>query len=112
MLKSDFFPSEIRLKKLYEYAEKNRDNVLKESLGFITTDYIGDKNALPLSVYRLRKTVEDIKNHSAIKINQFTEQLYNLFPEKLSDILGKEYKNYKTMRKTAARKKVLFWRVS
>lgn len=71
-------PSELRLQKLYEYASKNNNhNVLKE-LGFITTDYIDDKNALPLTVYRIRQIVADIKSKSP-KIDQYSVQLSKLF---------------------------------
>lgn len=57
-------PSELRLQKLYEYASKNNNHSVLKELGFITTDYIEDKNALPLTIYRIRQIVADIKSKS------------------------------------------------
>jgi hypothetical protein len=106
-------PSELRMKKLYEYAQANKDNNLQEALGFITTDYISDKSALPLSVYRIRRIVDDIKSKSGDKIEQFSQQLSGCFEEKLSDVLGKEYIKQKAMIKKASnRKPPSFWRVN
>jgi hypothetical protein len=66
---------ELRLSKLYDYGCKTNDDKLKKSSGFITTDYISDKNALPLSIYRLRKIVEDIKSKSGSEIQIISEQM-------------------------------------
>jgi len=108
-----YLPSELRMKQLYEYAQLNKDSKLQAATGFITTDYISDKNALPLSVYRLRKIVDDIKSKSGGKIDELTQQLFGCFAEKLSDVLGREYIKQKAMVKTAgARKPPVFWRVS
>jgi len=105
--------SELRVQKLFEYAQKNNDKELQDATGFITTDYIGDKTALPLSVYRIRKIVDDIKSKSPGRIEQLSQEYSDCFPESLSDVLGKEYRNQKAMIKNAsAQKYPLFWRVS
>lgn len=72
-------PSELRLKRLYEYAEQHNDQGILEGLGFITTGYVSDKNALPLTIYRIRNIVADIKSRSGDKIQQMTEELQNCF---------------------------------
>jgi hypothetical protein len=106
-------PSELRMKKLYEYAQINKDSGLQGAMGFITTDYISDKNALPLSIYRIRKIVDDIKSKSGDKIDLLSQQLAGCFEEKLSDVLGKEYVKQKAMIKRASsRKPPSFWRAS
>lgn len=98
---NDILPSseEIRLKKLYEYAQYSKDNNLLSVLGFITTNYIEDKNALPLSVYRLRKIVEDI----AIKSNGNVERMRN----ELLDCFGSAI-----VKEASYRKSPVFRRVS
>lgn len=70
---------ELRLKKLFEFAQDNKDHNLQAALGFITTDYIHDKNALPLIVYRIRQTVADIKNKSPGKIEKLQLQFEKCF---------------------------------
>lgn len=108
-----YLPSELRMKQLYEYAQLNKDSKLQAATGFITTDYISDKNALPLSIYRLRKIVDDIRSKSGGKIDELALQFSGCFDEKLSDVLGKEYIKQKAMVKTASgRKPPVFWRVS
>jgi len=47
-------PFELRMKKLFEFAQLCNDQRLQSALGFITTDYVSDKNSLPLTVYRVR----------------------------------------------------------
>ncbi len=74
-----FSNSEIRIKKLYDYATQNNDKGILDSLGFITTDYIADKNALPLSVYRLRKIVEDRSKEFGNNIANMKQDLDNCF---------------------------------
>lgn len=74
-----FTASELRIRKLYDYAHTHADAGLLNCLGFITTEYIGEKNALPLSVYRLRKIVEDIKSKSGDKILKLKQNLDNCF---------------------------------
>lgn len=101
---------ELRMKKLFEYAQLHKDQRLQSALGFITTDYISDKNALPLSVYRIRKIVDDIKSRSAGQIDQLSAE----FMEYMTDELSPEAIAYVTKRsriKTAsARKPPVFWR--
>ena len=105
-------PSELRMKQLYEYANLNNDNDLQSAIGFITTEYISDKNALPLSVYRLRKIVADIKSKSAGNIDRLALEFTECFVDSLGSI-AKEYLNKRAMVKTASvRKPPLFWRVN
>src|ERR1700722_17326603 len=84
------YPYEIRMKKLFEYAQLHKDKNLQSSLGFITTAYISDKNALPLSIYRIRQIVDDIKSKSADRINLLSQQLEECFSDKFSP-LSTEY---------------------
>ena len=74
-----FTSIELRLKELYTYAHTHADTNLLNCLGFITTDYINEKNALPLSVYRLRKIVADISNRLDSKILEMKQNLDNCF---------------------------------
>lgn len=104
-------PSELRMKKLYEFAQACKDTNLQAALGFITTDYISDKTALPLSVYRLRKTIDDIKSKSGDKIDKLTQQFSSYFGDGLSAV-AQEYLKQKSLVKTASiRKAPSFWRV-
>jgi hypothetical protein len=115
VIEPEIVPSstELRMKKLYEYAQLNKDHELQSALGFITTDYISDKNALPLSVYRIRQMVDDIKSKSAGKIDRLSEELLQYFGDGPSPLV-KEYLNQKHARiKTASvRKPPSFWRAS
>lgn len=105
-------PSIIRMKKLYEYAQSKNDKQLQSSLGFITTDYISDKNALPLSVYRIRKIVDDIKSKEPGKIERLQAQFSCCF-EPVISLEAQAYISKKAMIKTAsARKPPVFRRVS
>lgn len=70
--------SELRLKTLYEHAKQNNNYGVLKELGFITTDYIEDKNALPLTIYRLRQIVADIKSKSP-EIDEYSFHLSKLF---------------------------------
>ena len=103
--------SELRMKKLYEFAQATRNPKLQSAIGFITTDYISDKNALPLSVYRIKQMVEDIKATSAGKIDQLALQLEGC----MKDEIGAEAIEYITKKrarvKTASVRKPPFWRV-
>lgn len=106
-------PSELRMKQLYEFAQLNKDKNMQSALGLITTDYISDKNAIPLSVYRIRQIVEDIKSTSGDKINNLAAQFLGYMSDELSpDAI--EYLNKKgTQIKTASiRKPPSFWRAS
>ncbi len=109
---------ESRIKSLYEFAESSHDKSLKSNLGFITTDYITDKNALPLSVYRIRKTVADIKSKSAGKIDELALEFSEVLDQRLvsEDYMNKNSQYLQTkhaMVKTAlAAKPPVFRRVS
>jgi hypothetical protein len=72
-------PSELRLQRLYEYAKQHNDHGILNALGFITTDYVADKNALPLTVYRIRQVVADIKSRSSEPIDLFGQELSKFF---------------------------------
>lgn len=104
--------SELRYKKLYEYATTYKDTRLAQALGVITTDYIADKNALPLSIYRIRQVVEDIKSRSGVEIEklqqQFAEHLANPVSQQIVDYLSIK----KAIRKVASARKTPFRRVS
>jgi hypothetical protein len=104
-------PSELRMKKLFEYSQKNKDAGLQSALGFITTDYISDKTALPLSVYRIRKLVDDIRSRPDSKVSQLKQQFDQFFGDGLS-AYAKEYLNRKMIKRASSKRKPLFWRVS
>lgn len=102
---------EIRMKKLYEFAETYNNKELQLSLGFITTNYISDKNALPLSAYRIRQVVNDIKSKTPDLINQMSQQMGGY----IQDEIGAEAIAYLTRKKrikTASHCRPSFWRVS
>lgn len=101
--------SELRMQKLFEHSKLHNDEKLSSALGFITTDYIGDKNALPLSVYRLRKIVDDISSRPDSKVSQFKDQLDQYFGLGLSDE-AISYLNKNKMKKTASIRRPSFWR--
>lgn len=98
-------PMETRLKQLYEHAQLTRDKGLEDSLGFITTDYVGNKNALPVSIYRLREIVSNITAKSGAKIAEMRKELETCFELPVIEKSG--------LNKTAsARKRSPFRRVS
>ncbi len=103
-------PSEIRLQKLVGFAQTTKDKDLQHALGFITTDYIHDKNALPLSVYRIRKIVADIKAVSADKIDNLQNQFAGCFTDELSPE-AKAYWSRKKIVKSASKRPSIFRRV-
>jgi hypothetical protein len=95
--------SELRLKRLYEYAMSTNDAGILSALGFITTDYVADKTALPLTIYRIKQIVADIKSKSGDKIEKMTEELQNCFKFPVSQKAANYiYRN--KMIKTAGRK--------
>jgi len=104
-------PTELRMKKLFEYSQLNKDLGLESVLGFITTDYISDKNALPLSIYRLRKIVDDISSRPDSKVMQWRQQFEQVV---FSEGLSREAQSYlkKKLIKTASTNKPIFWRAS
>lgn len=95
-------PFELRLKRLYEHAVNANDHGILKELGFITTDYVGDKTALPLTIYRIKQIVADIKSKSP-EIDRLSAQLSKL----LFDIDPLENK----LVKSASRKLPIFRRV-
>jgi hypothetical protein len=107
-------PLELRLQKLYDFSKKNNDQNLLAASGFITTDYIADKNAMPLSVYRLRKTIDDIKSRSPGQIESLCQDFMTcLTPVELTSESNAYWKNKLAMVKTASiRKPPVFRRVS
>lgn len=102
-------PSELRMQKLFEYSKFHNDEKLLSVLGFITTDYISDKNALPLSVYRLRKIVDDISSRPDSKVLQLKNQLDQYFDLSLSEE-AIAYLNKNNIKKTASVRRASFWR--
>lgn len=107
-------PLELRLQKLYDYSKKNNDQNLLAASGFITTDYITDKNAMPLSAYRLRKTIDDIKSKSPGQIESLSQDFLTcLAPIEPTTESTAYWKNKLAMVKTASVKKPpVFRRVS
>jgi hypothetical protein len=106
-------PSELRMKQLYEFAQLNKDKNMQSALGFITTDYISDKNAIPLSVYRIRQIVEDIKSTSGDKINNLAAQFLGYMSDELSSDAINYLNKRDALTKTASvRRPPSFWRVS
>lgn len=103
--------SELRMKKLYEFAQICKDKKLQDAIGFITTDYIADKNAIPLSAYRIRQMVADIKAKSPGKIEALEQQFSDCFAEPMSpealDYLNKKHARVKT---ASVKKPPIFWR--
>lgn len=104
-------PSELRLKKFYEYAKLHNDIGILTAIGFITTDYVSNKNALPLTVYRIKQIVADISSRPGNKIQEFKE----LFESSISPILSKEASVYlqinKMIKSATAKKPPAFRRV-
>lgn len=103
-----FLSSELRLQKLYEYASKHNDHGILKELGFITTDYVEDKTALPLTIYRIRQIVADIKSKSP-EIDQYSVQLSKLFG--IEHTLEADAYWSRKMVKNASRKLPIFRRV-
>lgn len=105
---------ELRLQKLYDFSKKNNDQDLLAASGFITTDYIADKSAMPLSAYRLRKTIDDIKSKSPGKIESLSQDFLTcLAPIEPTTESTAYWKNKLAMVKTASVKKPpVFRRVS
>jgi hypothetical protein len=104
-------PFESRIRKMFEFAKLNNDEKLLAATGIITTDYISDKNSLPLSVYRLRKIVSDIKSKSSAQIDSLSDR----FTGQLKLGITAEaaaYFDSQNIIKLANRRKSCFWRVS
>lgn len=103
---------ELRMKNLFEFAQLCKDTGLQSALGFITTDYIADKNALPLSAYRIRQMISDIKSKSPEAIDRLSQDLAGYMK---ADEIGQDAIDYITKRKriktASARKPPVFRRV-
>ncbi len=97
---------EQRAKRLFDY-----DKNLQTAAGFITTDYIADKNALPLSVYRIRQIVDDIKSKSSGAIDQLSQELSSCITVTMAPEAQAYWDRRNTQVKTASvRKPPVFWR--
>jgi hypothetical protein len=107
---AELLPSDQRLKRLYEYAKLHHDRGILGALAFITTDYVEDKNALPLTAYRLRETVSNISKISGDKIHQLKIQLDECFEDELSSE-ALNYINKNKLIKTASVRDPIFRRV-
>lgn len=104
-------PFELRLKNLYESSRHNKE--MQASLGFITTDYIGDKNAIPLSAYRIREVVKNIKSKSGDVINLLSQQMSGYITGELTDEAVSVVNNYNKrglIRTASTKKPPVFWR--
>lgn len=111
LLKNAPTPAELRFKKLYEYSQTYKDTKMQQALGIITTDYISDKTALPLSIYRIRKVVEDIKSRPGSQIEKLEEQIAGHLHDGVSEELI-AYLSSRRVKIAAARKPPVFRRVS
>jgi len=104
--------TEKRFKQLWDYACENKDVGIQNALGIITTDYIGDKNALPLSIYRIRKIVEDIKSRPGSRVSQLQEEFAGLIQDNVSPLLAEQMLQKKMIKTAGKRKPPVFRRVS
>jgi hypothetical protein len=107
---AELLPSDQRLKRLYEYAKLHNDHGILGALAFITTEYVEDKNALPLTAYRLREMVANISKKSEDKICQLKIQLDECFGDELSSE-AISYINCRKLIKTASVRSPIFRRV-
>lgn len=106
-------PSELRMQKLVEFSESTRDKGLQSAMGFITTDYIADKNAIPLSAYRIRQVVADIKSKSSGEIDELSQIMQSCISFELDPEAQAYWKHRQAMVKSASvRKPPTFWRAS
>jgi len=103
-------PSELRMQKLFEFAYKNNDKELLAATGFITTDYIGDKTALPLSVYRIRKIVDDIKSKSSGEIDELSLKMQSCISLELNPDAQAYWNRQSILKIASVCKPLTFWR--
>jgi len=103
--------AELRFKKLYEYSQTYKDTKMQHALGIITTDYISDKTALPLSIYRIRQVVQDIKSRSGSQIAKLEAQITGHLHDGVSEELM-AYLSSRRIKTASARKPPVFRRVS
>src|SRR5271166_3439344 len=68
-------PEELHLKQLYEMAITHHDQDLTEKLGFVTIEYAGNKEALPISIHRLREVINTIAARPGSKVNEIRQEL-------------------------------------
>jgi len=101
---AEVLPSELRLKRLYEYAKQHNDRGILNTLGFITTEYVDDKNALPLIAYRIRQSVGDIKSKSSEPIDLLGQEMSKIFGIEHT-VEADAYWNRKKMTKNASERK-------
>lgn len=104
-------PSEQRIRRLYEYAKLHHDDGILNALGFITTEYIEDKTALPLTIYRIKKIIADITSRSGENIQRIKNELAGCFGPPIG-IAAFAYIHKKQLIKTADRRPPVFRRVS
>ena len=104
-------PSELRLKRLYEYAKQHNDTGILNALGFITTDYVADKSALPLIAYRIKQTVGDIKSKSSEPIDEFGQELSKIFGIEHTVEADAYWSKRKVVKTASARRPPVFRRV-
>lgn len=105
-------PFELRAKQLFEHGALTNNKELQAATGFITTDYIADKNALPLSAYRIRQVVADIKSKSPDHIEQLSQEMEACISFEKSPEAVAYWKNKEARVKTASVRKTPFRRVS
>jgi hypothetical protein len=101
---AEFLPSELRLRRLYEYAKQHNDQGILNTLGFITTEYVEDKNALPLIAYRIKQVIADISSKSGDKIQKLKNEFEDCFSPPLS-AEASDYISRNQMIKSASLKK-------
>jgi hypothetical protein len=107
-----FTSAELRYKKLYEYAQINKDQKLISAMGIITTDSIGDKKALSLNTYRIRQDINNIKAKSPDKFVQLTSQFESFFNEPVSEAYLDYLNKARIIKSASVRKPPVFRRVS
>lgn len=103
---------ELRIQKLINFADTHNDNQLSAAMGFITTNYISDKDALPLSVYRIRQIVSNIKEKNPASIEELSDKISGYLNKDILTLEARAYINKREMVKNASLKKPVFWRVS
>lgn len=104
-------PSELRMKRLVDFAESTKDKKLQSAMGFITTDYIADKNAIPLTAYRIRQVVADIKSRSSGQIDELSQEFQSCISFEKDPEAEAYWNNKQAMVKNASvRKPPAFWR--
>jgi len=101
-------PFELRIKKICEFTELNKDKPLLDAMGFITGPHTFDKKSFPVAAYRLREIVADIKRKSPIDIDKLSLVFANSFTDELTPEVLAYMKNRGRIKKKASRPS--FWR--